>query len=437
MQLASRALFLAIALAGCTHFQRKHYIYEAAQETTLTEAKFDWITVPLRAFTVRNDDGSRPCDVTPEEIAIWVEEANRVFVPAKIRFELDPALVEPLNSTLVNESTDDSNPKWRELLTRGDALAAGYEGRVVVFFRHGPSAKPSGNGFAGPDYRFVVMPSLQGRAFCGHANLTLLAHELGHHLGLAHTFPEVFSSVWAAEDAHEKDPQYLDGDAISDTLLEPFFRDEEFECNLQVNAVRLNDQALRLPRHNVMSYLDSPQKTLSAEQILIVRQGALRRTGQDIRRVLEGEFLPPIEGHVAIDFAETTHGTLEVQPMRDFWGTWSEDSQLFWVGAQLGSALTLPIRVEAAGRYELWGVFTRAPDYAEISASIDEAPLIQRLDLYARGVNHTPPVLLGAASLTSGEHRLRFEITGRNPRSTGFLFGFDYLLLKAAEPPRL
>lgn len=149
---------------------------------------FEWITVPLRAFSLRDDDGAHASRATPAQIERWVEVANRTFEPARVRFVFNPRLFEIVLSTVLNHATDDRDPAFSEQLTRGNELAAGYPGSVVLLFRHGAETWSSGNGCAARGGDFVVMPSLQAEAFCGHANLTLLAHELGHHFGLLHTF---------------------------------------------------------------------------------------------------------------------------------------------------------------------------------------------------------------------------------------------------------
>jgi len=42
----------------------------------------------------------------------------------------------------------------------------------------------------------------------------------------------------------------------------------------------------------------------------------------------------------------------------------------------------------------------------------------------------SPEVSFGKVHLTSGYHEFRFEVTGKNAQSSGYMIGVDYLLLK-------
>lgn len=423
-------ILFALVSTGCLQAQRKHYLREPILSAERHEIEAEWITVPLRAFSVRDDGGGRNSSTTVGQIDRWLVEANRIYAPAHIRFEFNPNLFEPLRSTLLNEVGEGNHPKRREQVARGNELAASYPGSVVLLFRFGAGRTQTGAGFAGSDANFVVMPSLQSEAFCGHANLNILAHELGHFFGLPHTFAREFESVWEAEAEAAKDPQLLDGDSFSDTPPDPFFRDEPYECDFAINSVMLGGKPFPLPRHNVMSYFDSPHKELTPQQIQIVRQGALRRTGQDLRKLVDGVTLLPLEGSKVAE-ADITQGQIEHQDMRGFWGTWSGNEQLLWSGGASGNTISIAFTIPEGGSFELWTGLTLGPDFAQVNVSVDDGPA-HPLDLYARTVRHSGPTRVGAQTLTAGEHQLRLQIAGQNRRSTGLLVGFDYLLLKPA-----
>jgi hypothetical protein len=61
------------------------------------------LTVRLLAVQVMDDDGGRPCAINVKEVQNLVEEANRIYAPAAVRFSFrDPEDFQQLRSTLVN-----------------------------------------------------------------------------------------------------------------------------------------------------------------------------------------------------------------------------------------------------------------------------------------------------------------------------------------------
>ena len=94
-----------------------------------------------------------------------------------------------------------------------------------MLFRHGPGPNPTGGGFSWVDYDFVVMPGFDITTVCGKQNIGVFAHEVGHYLGLRHTFAREFETV-AEADAwlkdHKGDVSCFDGDRLSDTPPDPF-----------------------------------------------------------------------------------------------------------------------------------------------------------------------------------------------------------------------
>ena len=81
---------------------------------------------------------------------------------------------------------EDAN--WIQTKQLGNQIAAKYPGRIVIFFRYGKGSGSNGSGFSWWDYDFVVMPSTDIIEHCGGMNPYFLAHEMGHYLGLPHTF---------------------------------------------------------------------------------------------------------------------------------------------------------------------------------------------------------------------------------------------------------
>src|SRR5207249_8425117 len=111
------------------------------------------------------------------------------------------------------------------------ALASQFPGKLVVLFRTGDPATPTGGcgpgrGCSGADWGYVIMPGFNTTFVCGHQNIGLLAHELGHYFALAHTHAREFKNVDQADGFFmaTRDRAAFDGDlgTASGTPPDPF-----------------------------------------------------------------------------------------------------------------------------------------------------------------------------------------------------------------------
>lgn len=241
-------------------------------------------SIPVVAYRVSDDDGSRPCAITVDGVQQWVDEANRIYDAAGIRFVYDGVLRD-LRDTEVNNVTGEDYPAWQSVKTKLDQLAANHRS-IVLVHRAG-----LGGGFSWWTYDFVAMSFFDSV----HLNaLSILAHELGHHFGLPHTHARTFQTLREAEDflLSGGNPGDLDGDGsiINDTPPDPDI--VEARENLALDAVTLAGQAFQLARKNIMSYWNhGGMGQLSHGQIDRVRQVVLDRRA----RYLNVTVITPID----------------------------------------------------------------------------------------------------------------------------------------------
>lgn len=109
-------------------------------------------------------------------------------------------------------------------------------------------------------------------------------------------------------------------------------------------------------------------------------------------------------------------------------GMWSGQSQLVAFGGGAGDFLEFELTDLVPGRYRLGIYATKATDYGcvRFSANGRSAAVF---DAYCDRVTQTGPVELRGVEVTDGRLRLRAEITGKNPLSSGTMLGLDCLVL--------
>lgn len=113
-------------------------------------------------------------------------------------------------------------------------------------------------------------------------------------------------------------------------------------------------------------------------------------------------------------------------------GQWREGDQLF--GAGLNCSLGFGIDVEQNGLYKIVLHATYAPDFGILRLNLVRGSILDdifSIDLYDPLVKPTAPIDLGTWQLTAGENnRLTLFVEGKNPASTDYKFGLDYLALE-------
>lgn len=242
--------------------------------TTTAQPNYE---VPLAAYIAADTNGGRSPAVNAVQVGQWVDEANRVYAAAGIRFVYDGVLTE-LRNTDLNNLTGDADPQFNAAITLLNNLAA-QRRSIIVLHRFGPDPiNPIGGGFSWWTYDFVAMSFFDA---VNRNALSILAHELGHHLGLPHTHGMEFPTIAAASDyiLSNGPLDVFDGDRdlIDDTPPDLFI--PELSPNLKTTGITLAGRAFSFGRKNIMSYWNhGGTAELSHSQIVRVRQLVLERS---------------------------------------------------------------------------------------------------------------------------------------------------------------
>jgi hypothetical protein len=302
-----------------------------------------------------------------------------------------------------------------------------------LIFRHGPGRQPAGGGFSWVDYDFVVMPGFEVTTICGRQNRGVFAHEVGHYLGLAHTFAREFATVAEADQwltDHNGELSSFDGDGLSDTAPDPFIR--AIPCD-RASSVVLRGKRINFDRKNIMGYWYNTSKTLSRQEVEIVRWFVQRRLQSGMLLTASLAWRSPMEAETA-EIVERRGVRTRVQRTEGFGlGNWSGDAQLL-VDGNLGDALVVAAPVAKTDRYQLAVYLTLAPNFGRIQPSLDGERLGEPVDLYAPRPIVSGRVILRTGSLQAGRHTIRFEIVGKDQKSTWTSFGID--CFEVAPPDR-
>lgn len=254
--------------------------------------------VPVYFYVTSNSDGSHRAGmgsgVTSTSL---IAKLNAVFEhTAHIRF-IDTG-VEEVSNTLINNMsngkddqpgdpgyygiTDDFTKQCEILHPVARARRA-----VIVVYRNKNAAADEDYSFTSTKFRCHFISMYKG----GN-----LPHEMGHYLGLSHTFVRAssdeayFKTIEDAENYfkdHNKDPKIFDGDkhSVSDTPPDPLIVEINEDPDMNRHA-KLCNVVFPLCRSNLMSYYnnwDVPE-TLTPQQVSVCRAGLDKRAAfSDLR----------------------------------------------------------------------------------------------------------------------------------------------------------
>jgi hypothetical protein len=133
---------------------------------------------------------------------------------------------------------------------------------------------------------------------------------------------------------------------------------------------------------------------------------------------VEAESLP-----LAASPATTAPHTVQQGPL------WSGGAQLLIQPTAPGQQVSLQLYVPTAGSYQLLVDPSFGPRYGSWTVLVDGRPVGACNGYAAAPASPPTPTAMGSLSLSAGTHSLTFVVTGKDPRSTGYLAGIDYIQL--------
>lgn len=242
--------------------------------------------LPIQAVILSNDNGGSPSTITLAQIDTWVDAANEMYMDHNLELTFNHADVVYVKSTLLN--TPPNTPEgWTPDPANGiyfspdqmydifaNSIGSNYPDKIVVLFR---GIGGGGWSWGPPNLRYVSMPSYNGTCInkptpgiC-NPNDTLLSHEVGHYLGLAHTFWQEDCALLTASNT-DGDLSGQDGDTDADDVLDTS-ADPGAACavtnglNCAGGSVVVNGITFNPPWTNFMSYHDCLPETMTLNQL--------------------------------------------------------------------------------------------------------------------------------------------------------------------------
>jgi hypothetical protein len=144
-----------------------------------------------------------------------------------------------------------------------------------------------------------------------------------------------------------------------------------------------------------------------------------------------------IEAEGLLEKAERQGGdTMVVRPGEPY----SDGAVALFLAREKGAWISFPVAVAEGGRVRISGRFARASDMGRYRLLVDGRPLGAEIDFHndeggqwATHVVPTGEIVFGEIELPAGEHRLRFECTGKAEKSAGHFLAVDGISVAPAR----
>ncbi len=144
-----------------------------------------------------------------------------------------------------------------------------------------------------------------------------------------------------------------------------------------------------------------------------------------IKGAIEGESLKIVD--------KQTTGPCDRQDMETFGNTWSGAAQMWFRPGKAGEWVEFELPVAKTGTYKVSVYGTKAIDYGIAQYSVDGKKLGKPINAFHDGVVPTGRIELGTVKLTAPKAKLRLEVVGKDPKSTGFMAGLDCVVLEPVK----
>jgi hypothetical protein len=282
---------------------------------------FRWETLVQRRVElvqVADDAGNGRGTIPDSDMTHLIDKVNALYQPMGITMSYSPASDKMnLNSTAIHALGDtavytcpDGTSSTPDVCANNWVLA-NQPNKTVVFVR-------PGNGFSDGPLQFIAIGEYRYGLVCTDVpDETWLAHELGHHLGLLHTFfgfnTQADADSYLA--THSNDISSLDGDLLGDTLPSPNLGNNCLLPHSPVASVTVNGIAVPTDTDNVMGYYYNVNPRFTAEQSTVIRTTVYARGWTAPPPVAAPVFVGPYAaGAAAVGFAAL--GILSLVPRR-------------------------------------------------------------------------------------------------------------------------
>ena len=141
------------------------------------------------------------------------------------------------------------------------------------------------------------------------------------------------------------------------------------------------------------------------------------------------DIIPPVYHEKGIVEGEnmnwnTTGGNIGSQALNNV--GWSGNTQAWWTNGAVGDELALTFLMKEGGKFNVKAALTISHDYGIFDISLNDKRALSGFDAYHPTVSFKV-VNLGTFDLQKGENVIKVKITGKNPKSTRYFFGLDYI----------